>query len=219
MGFLDKTERVLDIVLTREGRRQLSEGHLDFRYFVLFDDEVDYDPYVANSGSLTEDGFKEARQALTEDTLVFEAIHGRLITEVSDADHTLGPRSPLFDMPQGQTILPKLAVVPDVTSSIMSVTQAVVSSHGPKNRPAAALRQKPTVSTFELDVKNYFDDSLDQGVWVRLFTSGSEGLREVIPARDYLNEYSYGLHVKVAVDELDATVKRKASRGEGDTEV
>lgn len=219
MGFLDKQERILDVVLTREGRRQLSEGHLDFRYFVLFDDEVDYDPYVANSGSLTENGLRETRLALTEDTLVFEAMHGRLITEVSDADHLLGPSSPLFDMPQGQTLLPKLSVIPDVTSSIMSVTQAVVSSKGPTNRPAGVLRQKATITTFELDVKNYFEDSLDQGVWVRLFTSGSEGLREVVPARDYLNEYSYGLHVKVAVDEPDATVKRKASRGEGDTEV
>ena len=52
MGLLDKNDRIIDLVLPSEGRRQLSLGELEFKYFSVFDDEVDYDPYVANSGSL-----------------------------------------------------------------------------------------------------------------------------------------------------------------------
>lgn len=219
MGFLDKKEQVLDVILTREGRRQLAAGNLNFSHFVLFDDEVEYDPYIANSGSFTDEQLEERRQALIEDTLVFEAFTGRLINEVSDADHVMGPQHPLFDMPQGQDHLPRLSVTPDVTGSLLEVRQAVVSSAGSKGLPVGAVRQHPTVATFDLDVRDYYEDSIDRGVRVRVFASGSDGLTELFPSRDYFNEYSYGIHAKLSVDETDATVMRRAHRGEGDTEV
>ncbi len=219
MGFLDKKEQVVDLILTREGRRQLAEGSLRFRHFALFDDEVDYDPYVSNSGSFSDEQLEERRLALIEDTLVFEAFPGRLITEVSDADHVMGPASPLFDMPQGQTVLPRMSVTPDVTSSLLEVRQAVVSSEGPRSFPAGVMRQSPSIATFELSMRDYHGDQADHGVLVRLFTSGSDGLREIPPARDYLNEHSFGIHAKMSLDESPALVTRRAARGQGDTEV
>lgn len=46
MAFLDKKERILDIVLTEEGRKLLAQNDLDFAYYAFSDDGIDY------SGSL-----------------------------------------------------------------------------------------------------------------------------------------------------------------------
>lgn len=42
MSFLDPKERIMDIILTQEGRRLLSQGNLQVKYYRFFDDEVDY---------------------------------------------------------------------------------------------------------------------------------------------------------------------------------
>lgn len=42
MSFLDPKERILDITLTEEGRKKLSQGKLQVKYYRFFDDEVDY---------------------------------------------------------------------------------------------------------------------------------------------------------------------------------
>lgn len=42
MGFLDKKERVMDIILTQHGRKKLAKGEFRPKYFAFTDDEVDY---------------------------------------------------------------------------------------------------------------------------------------------------------------------------------
>lgn len=42
MSFLDKKERVLEIVLTQHGRKKLAKGEFNPKYFAFSDDEVDY---------------------------------------------------------------------------------------------------------------------------------------------------------------------------------
>lgn len=42
MSFLDKKERVLDIILTQHGRKRLAKGEFQPKYFAFSDDEIDY---------------------------------------------------------------------------------------------------------------------------------------------------------------------------------
>lgn len=50
MSFLDSKERIMDILLTQEGRKRLSQGNLQIKYYRFFDDEVDYQtPFFINS--------------------------------------------------------------------------------------------------------------------------------------------------------------------------
>jgi len=42
MGFLDKKERILDIVLTGKGREFFSKNNLNFSYYAFSDDQFDY---------------------------------------------------------------------------------------------------------------------------------------------------------------------------------
>jgi len=51
MEFLDKKERVFDIVLSQYGKHLLSKGELKPKYYAFFDDNVVYDVAYANSGS------------------------------------------------------------------------------------------------------------------------------------------------------------------------
>lgn len=43
MGFLDPKERVLDIILTQQGKKLLSQGKLIIKYYSFTDTEVDYE--------------------------------------------------------------------------------------------------------------------------------------------------------------------------------
>lgn len=219
MGLLDKKERIVDMILTQEGRRQLSLGQLEFRYFCLFDDEVDYDPYVPSTGSLTDTQLRELKTRLIEDAVVFEAFHGVVPAVARDRDNLGLPRSRIFDMPQGSDLLPRATFTPDVLSGSLEIRQAIVSADGPESLPAGVMRQTPTVFGISTDVVDGFVDSKDVGVLVRVFVSGSEGLQEVIPARDYSGDICYGLSLKALTDESDESVERKVRKFEGTVEV
>lgn len=43
MAFLDNKEELLKFIFTEYGRKKMSEGDLDVKYYVFFDDEVDYE--------------------------------------------------------------------------------------------------------------------------------------------------------------------------------
>jgi hypothetical protein len=42
MGFLDQKERIIDLKLTEKGRKLLSKGLLDFKFFAFSDEGIDY---------------------------------------------------------------------------------------------------------------------------------------------------------------------------------
>ena len=74
MGILDKKSRIMDVIVTPEGRRQMHSG--DFRAeFVSFSDRSSYYTPAAITGSVAEDASKriyfEAKQ-LPIDQIVFE---------------------------------------------------------------------------------------------------------------------------------------------------
>jgi hypothetical protein len=219
MGFLDDRERTMDFVLTREGRRRHARGELRFAYFALFDDEVDYDPAVYGSGSMDELELERTRIALIESGPVLEAMVGLDWERVGDVDYDLGPRSRIFDMPQARTVLPTLEVSPDILSASMEVRQAI--SNVPENGvgPVGVIRSNASQLSLEFRLEDFFEAERGEGVLVRVFTSGSDGLVEMRPSLDYMGDYRYGNLLRVDVDDPGSLTYSKISKSEGEEEI
>lgn len=212
MGFLDGTERIQDLVLTQEGRRQLSLGELEFRYFAVFDDGVDYSPLNYRSGSFSAEELEGMRQLMIEDTPMMEVSPGRVGDGRIDEDATLLPRSFLFDRRSGHRTLPTLTVSPDVRSGSLVVGQAMLSP-SLTTMQAGILRQSSDRLYFSLSMG---DDPTVAGFSIKVYESGSEGLREMSPRLDYSNVRSFGLHLQGITDEESGAPRTVGqNRGEG----
>lgn len=197
MGFLDPKERVQDIVLTQEGRRQLAAGTLEFRYFSVHDDELDYEPLVYASASFDSDGLEQRFRDIIEDTPIMEAAVGKPSLYVRDIDNSVVPRSYLFDARDASGIVPTLSIAPAVTSSLIQVDQASIIDEVRQTHTGVVRRAEGS-----FDVKPYLVGSLSgQGFAVTLFMSGSDGLEEITPSYDSLGRRSYGLHLHISVDD------------------
>ena len=205
-GFLDKNSRVIDMHLTMEGKRLLSKGLLRFSYFALFDDEVDYDPYIALSASMTPAQLSGTRDDMIENTLVREAVSGYRVSNASGSDFTNVQR-PLFTMKQGAKYLPRMSgtLVPTGSITLQAYQQKyqedytrvdpygrVVEQLGPfdmgYDRFQAQVRQV-ALDLLPSDVA--LDPAHQDGILVRLFKSGSEGLVEVKPRPNANNRLTY----------------------------
>ena len=70
-GFLDAKERVIDLVLTDQGKQLLLKGQLNFCYWIPFDDEVCYQPTVTvyGSASLAADDLARAQAQMTKNMI------------------------------------------------------------------------------------------------------------------------------------------------------
>jgi hypothetical protein len=211
-GFLDKNERIVDMVLTNEGKRLLSKGDLRFCYFALFDDEVDYDPFIRNSGSLTADQLSSSIEDQIESGLVREAVTGYQIANVSGSDFTNVHR-PLFTIPQGQAILPRMSSsVPSDSQFDIVVRQRklqdmhiqrdpagnVIQNLGPFDRGFE--RYDSSGVKFDFHIMDYpVDPENQQGFLVRVYQSGTEGLVEVKDRRDSNNDVCYNNDMKIEI--------------------
>ncbi len=106
MGFLDKKERILDIVLTARGRELMSQHQLNIQYYAFSDDGVDYTGSLVNAqvSGTTMDGdvYK---------TPLFEAnIKNDKLKDLSYFLYTVPERSP---------VLPDIRVGVDLTASVV----------------------------------------------------------------------------------------------------
>lgn len=211
-GFLDKKSRIIDMVLTGYGKELLSKGELRFVSWVPFDDDVDYDPPLMNSGSLSETALAEAKLRSIEDTITREATTGYRKWNMSGSDHTNAHR-PMFDMPQGQTLLPVL------TSSVPSeltleVKQRKVSDLNIKRDSAGRVLEQlgpfdrgfERYSTSDVEIEFHFPngswpaDMNLNGLLVRVFESGSDGLTEVSDRRDIQGNLSFSNDLVIVAD-------------------
>jgi len=95
MGFLDKKERVLDVVLTDKGRELLSQNLLDFTFFAFSDEGVDYG--AALTASLQESGSVDDH---IRQTLTFEANQHKNFKEQTDL------KTFLYSIPERRRTLP-----------------------------------------------------------------------------------------------------------------
>lgn len=210
-GFLDKNTRIIDMVLTGEGKFLLSKGDLHFVYFVPFDDEINYTPYLSMSGTLSGSSLKDAICAEIEETPIREATTGYIRYNRSGSDNTNVFR-PLFTMPQGQQVLPKMKMigVPADDFELITRQQKVVDIHIQKDAAGNTLqtigpfdrgveRFDPSTFTFEIGfaANSYPPEHEFEGVLIRVFKSGSDGLQEVGQRYDLKNDLCYNNDLKM----------------------
>lgn len=207
-GFLDKKTRILDVVLTNYGKGLLTKGDLNFCYWVAFDDEIDYSPFIAESGSLTSAELSSSILTSIENTPIREAVAGYPAFNANGSDFT-NVRSPLFTRSQGQNFLPR-ARFPESASREVNSKQRMVQRVFPGelqgkigSMPAKDLfveRFDPTTVELELSYEkdSFPNDFQPEGFHVTFFKSGSSGFSEVSPKRDMDNNLSLMNDMKVS---------------------
>ncbi len=126
MGILDSNTRVVDFVLTQEGRKLRSQGKLKFVYFSVSDDDTDYQPFISNSGSLTAAAYTSSVNLQIENSLVLEAVNGYENKNLFGKDQINIKRN-LFTVPQGQTIVPKIITMHRTGTVELNSQQRIVS--------------------------------------------------------------------------------------------
>lgn len=193
MGFLDKQSRVIDFVLTERGRRLYATGELDFSYFSLFDDGVDYDPYA--TGSLTHD----ERELQIEHTLMLEA---PFIREVRGANAPLEPMSHIF------TAAAEYSTIPHMSSP---ATGSQIDLNCNQSQEAGLYTRRATNIAQIKMVIDGGTEPTNPGYIVRVFTSGSNGITEIDPRNDLAGRRSYDPFIALAIDEQPVTQTRMAA--------
>jgi len=177
-GFLDAKERVIDMVLTDTGKNLLLKGGLQFVYWIPFDDEVDYDPHVNDSGSRDAGDLAIRKQELTETPLIREATMGYRGLNYREED-TTNVNRPMYSAPPGvgqNYPLPQL--VPSFTGTTVSVKQALMTSYGPENEPPQVIgirRYDATISNLDVryDAASFPVDTQTEGFLITLYKSSS----------------------------------------------
>lgn len=208
-GFLDRDTRIIDMVLTNQGKSLLSRGQLRFCYWTPFDDEIDYRPYVAESGSLTSEQWTTSFNRSIEETPIREAVAGYRDVGPSGSD-TVNVNRPIFTMGQGQVVLPRATFPADGTRELETKqrrVQRIYQDRDKKNKYVNSIEphdlgiERFDSSAFVLEF-SYTKDSFPpdfqpEGFHVRVFRSGSNGFVEVTPRRDMSNDIAYSNDVRV----------------------
>lgn len=198
------------MVLTGYGKDLLSKGELRFVYWVPFDDEVDYDPPIMNSASLTSVALTGSIFDQVEATLVEEAKTGYAKLNKSGSDHTNVFR-PLFTMAHGQRILPRMTASDGPTGSVnLEVKQQKFTEvHVKKDQFGNTIEQlgpfDRTISRYEASNKTFAykyapgsfpSDYQPEGFLVRVYRSGTEGLVEIDERLDERNDIAFNNDLK-----------------------
>lgn len=206
-GFLEKENTIVDMVLTLEGKRLLSLGELEFTYFALLDDEVDYDPYIPSSSSMSSEVLSGTVYTAMESSLVREAVPGyRMGRNLAGSDFTNGSRF-LFSVKQGSQYLPHLTASDGLADVNISVNQRrlsrpVETADGTVQEDIGFDRfaSEDGRFSFSLDDQSSLEpDPTEQGLLLRVFRSGSGGLVELHPSRDSGNRLTFGPDISVRV--------------------
>lgn len=210
MGFLDPKEQVIDMVLTSEGQKQFAKGNLRFVYWSVFDDEVDYDPFIANSGSITKAEVTSSKVQQTENGPVREATTGYRGKNNFALDR-LNVYRPLFTVPQGHTIVPKVIRVHRTASNSINMRQQkIIQKYFKRDRYSNTLGEDISADIgykridasekgleYKFTPNTYSTEYPLEGFKVTVFHSGSGGLTELDPRFDLEDEISFGSELKL----------------------
>ena len=225
MGFLDGQQRIIDMVITDEGRRQFSLGELRFVYYSFSDDGIDYKPIIMNSGSMNSMQLSSSRIEQTEAYIGHEAVCGLSRLKALHNIDTVNINNKLFTMPQGQKYLPRATFDPLVDSGSIQIDQQkleeisikkdengkVMSQIGPIDN--GFKRDHSSTFTVDLDVDDYFPDFMQEGFSVQVLLSGSDGLINIESKRDSNEDDCFGSELRMLFDgkfrKLDERAKRK----------
>lgn len=175
-GFLDRKERVVDMVLTNKGRKLLSEGKLNFSFWSVFDDEVDYSP--------TDD--EQRVVDLTEDSLVLEAVFG-----YRDGNGILhdkvNVRNPIFTDGKNDGFIQRMEINPDRDLTISSDQKKLSNKNVVSTVDVGFERLNASVENIWLGYDGFPVDGRPEGFLVEFYVSGSDGLQKVEVQRDLSN--------------------------------
>ena len=179
-GFLDPKERVIDMVLTDTGKSLLLKGDLQFVYWIPFDDEVDYDPFVNNSASLDAGELLSRKQQLTETPLTREATMGYKGLNLREED-TTNVRNPMYSAPPGvgqNYPLPQL--VASLTGANVEMKQAVVMKYFGRGvfsraQRIGVRRYNPSLEVLDMryDAASYPAETQTEGFLITMYQSGA----------------------------------------------
>lgn len=198
MGYLDKQSRVIDIVLTERGRKLYALGELDFEYFALFDDGLDYDPW--STGTLSD----ADREAQIEATQMLEA---PFIRDVRGTVAPMEPTSHLFTAAAGYQFIPQMDRPADGDELSLMADQ--------RRKGETYTRTGTSVAQIDMSVIGDREQG-NPGFIVRVFASGSNGLQPLDLRKDLSGRRAFDPFIAVSVDDetpLDApTVSDPTSR-------
>ena len=208
-GFLDRNTRVLDMVLTNRGKDLLAKGQLRFCYWIPYDDDIDYQPYISTSGSMGPEQLSSSIYAAIESTPLREATTGYRFANSSGSDNTNVHRA-MFTMAQGQTIVPRAVFPPiidrEVVTSVRNVTKITqdrdqLGKFLNASRPVDLGNERFDSTAFSLEFPygqdSFSHDFQPEGFLIQIFKSGSDGLVELHPKNDLQNDLCYGSDVRV----------------------
>lgn len=184
MGYLDKQSRVIDVVLTERGRKLYSVGQLDFAYFGLFDDCIDYDP-VPGSGSYTQEQIEQQ----IESTPIMEAPF------VPDVRGTVAPNEPIqhiFTASPGYVEIPAMVSPIDDDTAILMADQR--REDGVYRRTGTSLSQIDLRMTGEVEIGN-------PGFIIRVLASGTNGFQPLPFKRDLFSRRAVDPFIAIAIDD------------------
>lgn len=182
-GYLDKQSRVIDVALTELGRKLYSVGKLDFTYFGLFDDGIDYDP-IPGSGSFDHD----AREEQIEATPVFEA------PSIPDIRGTTAPLEPIDHI---FTALPGYVQIPSMISPVDGESITLMADQ--RRSDGVYRRTGTSLAQIDLDVTGEHEKG-NPGFIVRVLSSGSNGLQPLHFRRDLAARRAVDPFIAIAID-------------------
>jgi hypothetical protein len=185
---LDSKERVIDMVMTGRGKELLLQGRLKFAYWAAFDDEVDYDPYVAGSGSMSEGELNQARQRLTEDPLVRECCASYKLGNMT-LDDNVSINRPLYTLSPGggvQDVSPLVSMSLGGGSSKVDVEQFVVGKQI-RLSPLSVYKGAVSYTPEAYEPKTQFE-----GCVVSVFASSSDGYQRLHTSVDSRGDVVFG---------------------------
>jgi hypothetical protein len=214
-GLLDKNTRVVDMILTGEGRRLLSKNKLRFSYFALFDDEVDYDPYIFESGSLNDDNLSLTRRNQVEESIVSEAVCGYRLNNFDGFDFT-NVHYPMFTIPHGKMFLPRMTAsdnhndsgnieikqhkVQELSTKLDDFGN-VVEQIGPNDLGFERFDSSTFSISAHLKPESIANDLVERsGYLLRVFKETDEGFVEIKDKRDRENRVCYMNDLVLIVD-------------------
>lgn len=196
------------MVLTSRGKQLLSRGQLNFCFWTPFDDEIQYDVIVYESGSLTDEQLSASVDLSIESTPVREATTGYREFNRVGLDNVNVYR-PVFTVAQGQDTIPHTEV--STGSFVVSTKQKKIEKQFITRDDASVFLNPPEpvdmgvqrfLSTQHKLELSYQKDSFPvdfhpEGFRVTILKSGSEGYTEVPVRRDLNNDLAAGPELKL----------------------
>lgn len=174
----------MDVVLTERGRRLFAAGRLDFAFFGLFDDCLDYDPR-AWSGSFSD----AEREAQLEATPILEA---PFVREVRGVTAPLEPLDHIFTAAPGFSELPRMSTPADGDQASLMADQRV--RDGVYRRTGTSYAQIDPSVVGDAEQGN-------PGFVIRVFSSGSNGTQQLRFRHDLNTRRVADPFIAVAVDD------------------